>query len=218
MLNIDKDRVTASGVSAGAHMAHQLHIAYSDQFSGVGIVSGGPYNCADNSMNTALGRCMVNTDNPLPVMEIAAGIREAAAAGELADTTNLADDRVWMFHGTNDTTISAQVHDATAALYAEFIPVDQIKQVNDVPATHLFPAKEQGSACDEMLPPFVGNCDYDAAGIRLEYFYPGLTAPTGGVETAFQEVTLPGAGDAEMMDTAYLFVPPACVGGEKSCA
>ncbi len=28
-LNIDKNRVTTSGVSAGAHMAHQLHIAYS---------------------------------------------------------------------------------------------------------------------------------------------------------------------------------------------
>ena len=27
-LNIDKSRVTTSGISAGAHMAHQLHIAY----------------------------------------------------------------------------------------------------------------------------------------------------------------------------------------------
>ena len=217
-LNIDKSRVTASGVSAGAHMAHQLHIAYSDLFSGVGIVSGGPYNCADNSMNTALSRCMANTDNPLPVGEIAAGIRADAESGKLANTDNLADDHVWMFHGTNDTTISAEVHDATAALYAEFIPADQIEQVNDIPATHLFPAKDQGSACNEMLPPFVGDCDYDAAGIMLQYLYPGLSAPAGEVASALQEVGLPGADDAELMDTAYLFVPPACADGDGSCA
>ena len=218
VLNVDKDRVTASGVSAGAHMAHQLHIAYSDLFSGAGIVSGGPYNCAENSMNTALSRCMANTENPLPVADLAAGIRAAAEAGTLANTDNLADDRVWMFHGSNDTTISAQVHDATAALYAEFMPADQIEQVNDVPATHLFPAKGQGSACDEMLPPFVGDCDYDAAGIMLQYLYPGLATPAGEVKTALQEVSLPGAGDAELLETAYLFVPPACTDGDEPCA
>ena len=31
---IDPERVTVSGISSGAHMAQQLHIAYSDLFSG----------------------------------------------------------------------------------------------------------------------------------------------------------------------------------------
>jgi len=217
-LNIDKNRVTTSGVSAGAHMAHQLHIAYSDLFSGAGIVSGGPYNCADNSLTTAMNRCMGNTDKPLPVADIAAEIRIDAEAGKLANTDNLANDQVWLFHGTNDTTISAQVHDATAALYAEFIPPGQIQQVNDVPAGHVFPAEDHGHGCNEMLPPFVGDCDYDAAGILLQYLYPGLTAPEDAVETVLLEVTLPGADEADLMETAYLFVPPACAEGNKSCA
>jgi predicted esterase len=217
-LSIDKNRVTASGISAGAHMAHQLHIAYSDLFSGVGIVSGGPYNCADNSLLTAMKLCMGNTDKPLPVADIAAVIRADAEAGKLASPDNLANDRVWLFHGTNDTTISAQVHDATATLYAEFIPDGQIRQVDDVEAVHLFPAKDHGNACNEMLPPFVGNCDYDAAGILLQYLYPGLTTPEDDVETTLLEVTLPGAAEANLMDTAYLFVPPACTGGDSSCA
>ncbi|MGD9020613.1 MAG: PHB depolymerase family esterase [Lysobacterales bacterium] len=218
VLNIDAGRVTASGVSAGAHMAHQLHIAYSDLFSGVGIVSGGPYNCAENSLTTAMSRCMVNTDNPLPIADIAAGIRADAETGKLASTDNLADDRVWMFHGTNDTTISPQVHGATAALYAEFMPAEQIQQVDNIPATHLFPAKGRGTACNEMLPPFVGDCDYDAAGIMLQYLYPGLRAPAGEMTTALREVSLPGAKDAELMETAYLFAPEACVDGGESCA
>ena len=217
-LNIDKNRVTTSGISAGAHMAHQLHIAYSDLFSGAGIVSGGPYNCADNSLLTAMKRCMENTDKPLPVADIAAGIRADAEAGKLANPDNLANDRVWLFHGTNDTTISAQVHDATAVLYAEFIPSGQIQQVDNIAAGHIFPAKDHGNACNEMLPPFVGDCDYDAAGILLQYLYPGLTAPEDQVNTALLEVNLPGANEADLMETAYLFIPPACTGEDKSCA
>ena len=218
VLNIDKNRITASGISAGAHMAHQLHIAYSDLFSGAAIVSGGPYNCADNSLATAMSRCMGNTDKPLPVADIATAIRADAKAGRLADPDNMADDRVWLFHGTNDTTIAAQVHDATAALYAEFIPAGQISQVDDVAAGHLFPAKDQGNACTEMLPPFVGDCDYDAAGILLQYLYPGLTPPIEEMTTTLSEVTLPGASEANLMETAFLFVPPACAGDETSCA
>ena len=217
-LNIDKSRVTVSGISAGAHMAHQLHIAYSDVFSGAGIVSGGPYNCADNSMNTALSRCMINTDNPLPVEDIAAGIREAATAGKLADVANLADDRVWFFHGTEDSKISVEVHGAAQALYAEFIPVEQMVSVNDVVTEHVFPTKGQGDGCMEMVSPYVGDCDYDTAGEMLAFLYPGLNEPSAGAETPLLEISLPGAADADLLETAYVFAPEACQGGDKACA
>jgi poly(3-hydroxybutyrate) depolymerase len=217
-LNIDKSRVTASGISAGAHMAHQLHIAYSDLFSGAGIVSGGPFGCADNSLLTAMNRCMMNTDEPLPVAQFAADIRAAAAEGKLADTANLSDDRVWLFHGTEDTKISAQVNAAAAALYAEFVPADQIHQVDDIPAGHVFPARGRGNGCTEMVPPYVGDCGYDAAGELLRQLYPGLAEPGTGSEAGLLEVTLPGADEADLMATAYLFVPPACTGDGQSCA
>lgn len=217
-LKIDKSRVTTSGISAGAHMAHQLHIAYSDLFSGAGIVSGGPYNCAENSLATAMSRCMGNTDTPLSVEDFADEIRAGADAGILANPDNLANDRVWLFHGTNDTTIAAQVHDATAALYKEFIPSEQIQQVDDIAAGHIFPAEDHGNACNEMLPPFIGDCDYDAAGLLLQYLYPGLTPPEDEVDTMLLETTLPGADAANLMETAYLFIPPACSEGDTSCA
>jgi poly(3-hydroxybutyrate) depolymerase len=217
-LDIDKNRVTVSGISSGAQMAHQLHIAYSDLFSGAAILSGGPYNCAENSIITALKRCTKNTDEPLPVGLFAEQIREGAEVGTLADPANLADDHVYMFHGTLDTTVSAQVHDAAAALYAEFIPADHIRQVNDVAAGHVFPAKDHGNSCTELVPPFVGNCDYDGAGELLAYLYPGLTAPNDETVSKLLQVTLPGANDANLMETAYLYVPPACTEGKQSCA
>ena len=108
-LNIDPERITVSGISSGAHMATQLHIAYSDLFSGVALLSGGPYNCANNSLMTAMQSCMTNTDGVPSAAELAAGIREAAAAGQLADPANLADDRVWLFRGTQDSKISGPV-------------------------------------------------------------------------------------------------------------
>ena len=63
-VNIDKTRVTVSGISSGAAMAHQVHIAYSDLFSGAAILSGVPYNCAENSLITALKRCTENKETP----------------------------------------------------------------------------------------------------------------------------------------------------------
>ena len=76
-LDIDPDRITVSGISSGAHMATQLHIAYSDLFSGAAMLSGGPYNCAGGSLMTAMQSCMTNTDHPLPVADIAAGFQKA---------------------------------------------------------------------------------------------------------------------------------------------
>lgn len=217
-LDIDESRVTVSGISAGAVMAHQLHIAYSDLFSGAAIISGGPYNCADNSLITAMKRCMMNTEQALPVEQFSAQVRQGAKAGILADTANLADDRVYLFHGTMDNKISALVHNATAALYADFMPAESIRQVNDVVAGHVFPAKGQGNSCTELVPPFVGDCNYDGAGELLTFLYPGLNLPESEVDTGLLRVTLPDADDAELMESAYLFIPPACAEGRQSCA
>ena len=217
-LNIDPDRVTVSGISSGAHMATQLHIAYSDLFSGAAILSGGPYNCAGNSLMTAMQLCMTNTEKPLPVAELAAGIRDAAAAGKVADPANLADDRVWLFRGKRDSKISAPVHWAAADLYADFVPADHIRRVADIDAEHVFPAEGRGTSCFEIVAPYVGDCNYDAAGELLAFLYPGLDAPATTVTTKLREVPLPGAEDADLMETAYLFVPPACEDGADACA
>ena len=215
---IDTDRVTVSGISAGGQMAHQLHISYSDLFSGAGILASGPFGCADGSLATAMARCMGSTDTPIPVTELAESIRTAAQKGLVADTKNLNDDPVWIFHGTLDTTVAEQVNDATGQLYSEFIPAAQIVYVNDIEAIHNFPARGHGSECTAMQPPFVGDCDYDAAGEILQHLYTGLEMPMSEPETAIQPVNLPGAAEAGLSETAYLFVPPSCTGGDQTCA
>lgn len=217
-LDIDPERVTVSGISSGGHMATQLHIAYSDIFSGAAVLSGGPYNCARNSLMMALKHCTTNTDEPLLIESYASDIRTAAAAGDIADPKNLADDRVWLFRGTGDSKVSGLVHWATADLYAEFVAADQIRRVDNIDADHVFPAEGRGTDCHAVVPPFVGDCEYDGAGELLSFLYPGLTEPEAAQVGDVHSVELPGADDAELMETAYLYVPGACEDGAQSCA
>jgi len=216
--NIDANRVTVSGISSGGQMATQLHIAFSDLFSGAGIISSGPFGCAEGTLGTAMSRCMGETDTPLPIADLADSIRNAAKENQVANPENLANDPVWLFHGTLDTTVGATVNDATEALYLAFVPANQITYVNDVAAGHNFPTRGQGGDCTALVAPFVGNCDYDAAGEILQHMYTGLKSPAAEVVTELQPVTLPGAADAGLSGTAYLFVPPACSDGSQACA
>jgi poly(3-hydroxybutyrate) depolymerase len=199
-------------------MATQLHIAYSDLFSGAGIIASGPFGCADGSLATAMARCMGKADGPLPVAEMAENIRNAAKQNLIADPENLADDPVWLFHGTLDTTVGAEVSDATAALYAEFVPAGQLTYVKDVAAGHNYPSRGRGGDCTALQAPFVGDCNYDAAGAILQHLYTGMEKPASEAVTQLQTVTLPGAAEAGLSDTAYLFVPPACAAGGQACA
>lgn len=217
-MNIDADRITVSGISAGGQMAHQLHISYSDMFSGAGIIASGPFGCADGSLATAMARCMGKLDEEMPVSELAAEIKAAAEQGNVAATENLVDDPVWLFHGSLDTTVAAAVSDATEALYAEFVPAAQLRYVKDVEAGHNFPTRGNGHACTAMQSPFVGDCDYDAAGEILNFLYSDLKAPSTQLDTALTSISLPGAAEAGLNDTAYLFAPDACRDGDKSCA
>jgi poly(3-hydroxybutyrate) depolymerase len=59
--NIDPRQISVSGISSGAFMAHQFHVAHSATVIGAGIIAGGPYNCATSelyvSIDTAVTRC-----------------------------------------------------------------------------------------------------------------------------------------------------------------
>jgi len=216
-LNIDPGKVTVSGISAGGQMAHQMHIAYPDMFSGVGIIAGGPFGCAAGSLTTAMTRCMGTVTEELPVAEFAQEISAAATDGRVGDFKALGNDPVWVFHGALDTTVAEALSTATVALYDEFMPTGNIRYVDDVQAAHNFPSMGSGSACDKVESPFVGNCDFDAAGELLQHLYGDLEKPSGSAADKLLETTLPGAQEAGLAETAYLYVPATCQKGALAC-
>lgn len=215
---IDPARVTVSGISSGGQMAHQLHIAYSDVFSGAAIIAGGPFGCAQGSVTTAFARCIATTGGKLSAGEFIDEISKAAGQGLVADTRHLADDRVWLFHGSLDKAVAPELSDILRDVYLAFVPAENIVYVDDVPAAHNFPARGTGHACGEVEPPFVGNCDYDAAGQLLQQLYPGLKAPTAGGHAALGTVDLAAAAGAGLHETAFMYVPAQCAAGSEACA
>src|SRR5271156_5638937 len=52
--NVEKNQNSISGLSSGAFMTVQLHLAHSMSFIGAGVIAGGPYRCVESFRDTAL--------------------------------------------------------------------------------------------------------------------------------------------------------------------
>eukprot|EP00118_Oscarella_pearsei_P017517 m.174151 g.174151 ORF g.174151 m.174151 type:complete len:97 (+) comp39106_c1_seq2:114-404(+) len=82
-LNIGKKQISVSGLSAGAFFSVQFHVAFSDDIMGTGIVAGGPYWCAKDNYEIAIGPCMV-TPELINVSELVAVTIATALSGTIS--------------------------------------------------------------------------------------------------------------------------------------
>ena len=207
---VDRDRITVSGVSSGAMMATQFHVAHSRLVGGVAMVAGGPYYCAEGSLQKGLGPCM--GDGGVDVDALVEYARAAADAGTVDPLDNLADDPVWLFHGRNDAVMNASLQGAARDFYLALgSPAPTV--IADVEAPHGFPTLYSGATCTGMAEPWLNACKYDAAGELLNTLYGDLEAPA---ETAggLIEVPQPGADEVTMLPMALAYVPAVCQAGD----
>jgi poly(3-hydroxybutyrate) depolymerase len=83
----------------------------------------------------------------------------------------------------------------------------------DKPAGHAMVTAEAGSACGATEPPFINDCDYDAAGELLRHVLgslsPASTKPNGRLLT-FDQNDFGKANAMSMADEGYVYVPRAC--------
>jgi poly(3-hydroxybutyrate) depolymerase len=210
--------VTASGISAGGNMAVQFHVAHSALVNGVGVVAAGPYYCAENSLRQALGRCMKG-DEPIAVDELVALTSELALADRIDPIANLADDRVWIFHGSADPVVTGPVVDALQAYYELLVDPRNVTRTDLASAGHTFPAAAGNlQDCGKTETPFVGSCGVDGARQLLEHLYgpfgaqaAGGTGP--GTLTQFSQSSYAAAARADgLAARGWLYVPAACAG------
>ena len=173
--HIDPDRITVSGISSGAYMAGQFHVAHSELISGAGLLAGGLWYCAGGSMSQALGPCIKGGDIDLDA--IAGRVAPLVASGMIDDSSNLRQDRVWIFHGAADDTVHPSVSAAAGEFYQRFMSPAQVVFVNDIDVVHGMPTVSTGHACDTFAAPFLNACNYDAAGVLLEHLYGPLNPP-----------------------------------------
>ena len=204
--NIDASRITVSGVSSGAMLATQMHIAHSALIGGAGLIAGGPYYCAEASVSKALGACMGGGELNLPALVDYA--RVAAAKGAIDPLSNLSGDAVWVLHGASDEVMHRDTANATSEFYKRF-GVTGLVLVTDVPVAHGVPTLDTGAACDEMASPYLNACNYDAAGEMLSVLY-GDLRPPGKANGELRTIAQSGAKQASMLPEAYLYIPTAC--------
>jgi poly(3-hydroxybutyrate) depolymerase len=215
--DLDPGRVTVSGISSGAYLATQAHLALSGRISGAALLAGGPYGCAEGNLAHALGRCISGTQ--LETGPLGERARAAAAAGGIDPLEKLADDRVWLFHGQADAVVNAAVMTATRDFYAAFMPTASISLVDDVPVAHGWPTRDQGGPCGEMGADYINACDYDAAGALLQFLYgplqPPVPAREGGLQPLDQAAIVPAGGSFAAAGFAY--IPAACEAAAAEC-
>lgn len=220
--NVDRSQISVSGISSGAAMATQLHVAYSSLIMGAGLVAGLPYYCAQGSSLTATGPCMTNPSQ-IVVSELIAQTNSYAASGDVDSTSNLFNDRVFIFAGTLDTTVDPGIGPKIEQYYNNYGA--NIRTVYNINAEHTFPTVDYGNACSTNAGPYIGRCNYDGAYELLNHMYPGLTRPSGIVplpgdfyeydQVEYFYVSPPSA--SSMDDVGYVYVPSGCMSGINVC-
>jgi poly(3-hydroxybutyrate) depolymerase len=214
-LGADPARTSVSGLSSGAFMAVQYDVAYSSTTRGVGVVAGGPYNCAFVNLG-GIGTCMLGAPLGSASYEAALGF---AAIGQIDPVENLAKSKVYLFSGTNDPVVKQSVVDSVRDFYRlANVPAANLVYVNNVASGHAFISPWFGNLCATTAPPFVNECRvessglYDQPGAILTQIYGSLNAKSKTLSAkpvAFDqtEFVSPATG---MAATGYLYIPSSC--------
>jgi poly(3-hydroxybutyrate) depolymerase len=225
----NRTQTSVSGLSSGAYMALQLQVAYSKDIIGAGVIAGGPYYCAANNMAYAsicMGQVPFFPPNPAIMVGFA---KDFARARQIDPLSHLADDRVYVFSGTQDQIQRQSAVDATVSFLRQVgVKPQNLQYVNDLPAGHAVIAPGQGNDCAANESPYISHCEigdqgherpYDQAGALLQHVYGPLRAPSGapsGQIVAFDQRTY-ATSSTSMADTGYLYVPRGCAETGSGC-
>lgn len=206
--------VSASGVSSGGFMALQYGVAFSSSVAGVGVVAGGPYNCARVTFGWVIG-CMKGSPSGAAAF---AAAQAFARSGDIDPVQNLRSQRVYIFSGLEDPLVSPSVVEAVQAFFrAAGTPPSRIQYVNTFHAGHGFLSANFGGRCAETEPPYVNTClvgaaRYDQPGAILKQIYGALQPRTASLPAAPQpfDQTEFASNFSGLADTGYVYVPSAC--------
>lgn len=213
-LDIDTDRVTVSGVSSGAFMAVQLHLAHSAVFKGMGSVAGGIWECAKGDSSRSQTVCM-RSPQSIAVKDFVDLAKQRAANHEIDELVNLDDSRIAIFASPRDSIVNPVASDKLEEFYRTFLPSAVVGRLSNPTAAHGMPTLGFGNPCGSIGKPWLLNCNDDIAGKLLSQIEPGhaLLMPPRAQDPAavvyFDQTQHVGAG-AHMFPWAAAYIPQAC--------
>ncbi len=232
---VDPGKVSVSGISSGAFMANQFHVAHSALVMGAAMVAGGLYACAVEDVEgdhlhaldtVATGPCMGWPRGLQTVETYAARVRDFAARGWIDPLEGLKGDRVYLFTGHYDQVVNPEVVHRAARLYLSLgVAREDLKLVDNPDAGHSWVTVDYGVPCHANRDPYINACGYDQAGDILRHIYGPLKPRSASLSGRFVEFSQAEfAPDSKAVENGlsavgYLYVPKACEpGGGARCA
>jgi poly(3-hydroxybutyrate) depolymerase len=223
------------GLSAGASMAVQYHVAYSSSVLGAAVFAGKPYWCEKGSTRAVshgqTDACLKHPSR-VNVSSLVAYARQKAEAAAIDPIENLRSSNVFVYHGANDHTYLNGSMKNTADFYSALVGDEGsvTRHINEVFSDHAIPTDDFGSQCgggpsDEG----VESCGYDGAGAALQAVVREKLQPPDPAydqsrlrtfdQRPFQRSsTEPTTWSNGLTATGLLYVPPLCDGGAASDA
>src|SRR5262249_19906434 len=175
----------------------------------------------------ALGACMAGPASELDNKDFVKKADANAVSGAIDPLDNLGRQRIYLFHGYNDTVVYRGSTDATAAFYRHYLGDtggNHLFYQTALGAGHSLVVQQEGQAdldaCNANGSPFIDQCGYDQAGVILQHIYGRLQQPNRaelkGTVLRFDQSAYTGRDvpDAlSMGDAGYVFVPQDCENG-----
>ncbi|GAA1639851.1 PHB depolymerase family esterase [Catellatospora bangladeshensis] len=211
--------VYVAGVSSGAYMAEQLHVAYSGRIKGAALFAGGPYYCAQYNAARALNAC---GDNLWSTQ--LAGLQSYTSLwsgyGWIDPPSQLSGDPVYVFHGNNDGTVKKSVTDDLVRYYQHFGA--SVSYNSGTSAGHAWVSPYGSGGCTVTASPFVNDCGIDPQQAMFTKLYGSVSArntgPLTGTLVRFDQNTFAVNGLAaglSMGGYGFAYVPSSCASGQS---
>ena len=212
--------ITVSGISAGAYMAVQVHVAFSSIVNGCAVYAGGPYFCAKANVDTAELHCMEYMAGG-PDVEASVSYTSLNVDKKTIDNTiNLNDDKVFLFSGKDDKTVDPKVVKALETYYGNYMPATSIVTNYKISAAHTMPTLDYGTVCDVSKTPYIGKCSYEGAGEGLKTILNNDMMQKGKAISSnlltFDQTPFYSGSDTSLDKTGYIYVPTACSGDNNN--
>lgn len=216
--NADIAQTSISGISSGAYMAVQFATAWSSIVKGVGAIAGGPFGCSEGTASEALSTCE-GGEPPPDLSELIRRTDAWSQGGELDDTSHIAAQKVYLFHGFNDTVVSRPVSDSLHDFYAHYLGANagNLFYQTAVGAGHAQVTASYGGKCSVTGGEYINDCGYDQAGMLLQHIYGALNPRNDGALSgqllSFDqgEFTAPDKANDDSMDNrGFVYVPASC--------
>ena len=227
----DISATSVSGLSSGGYMAGQFQVAHSKWVVGAGIVAAGPYGCAESEAakifpwfatalianeTQALTGCMANRLSYLNVLDpdrLLGQANDLASQGKIDPIQGLQREKVYLFTGKDDETVSKDVVQTARDFYVKAgVPATNIQFISGQPGGHGFLTQTEGISCSATEPPYINKCGYDQAGEILKFIYGALEPKREpGAENFLSfDQTAFASPDATLADNGTVYIPSDC--------